>query len=211
MKTVARTNRINSLSSYKRKSQSSYARGNTVSPVRSIKATSNNSKQEHPELVERVYEKLQTLKDEYRAFYKEEQELESLLAGMCVDCDEFITQLIKIFESYNKAIETLSDFDKAFRTSYLDTIKEVIDKYEEELNLINVFIEPDGKVRFYRSRLKKIFSDYPERFEFVFKNESGLIVKLYMAFHIIKAVVPEEASEQINDSDNHGILIDQKC
>lgn len=211
MKTVDRTSKIKSLSTYKKKSHSTYGRGNAVSPVRPIKATANNSKQLHPELIEKVYEKLQNLKDEYRAFYKEEQELESLLAGICLDCDEFIAQLIKVFESYNKSIDTLNDFDKAFKTNYLDTIKEVISKYEDELVDINVFIEPDGKIRFYRTRLKKIFSDSPNKFDFVFKNDSNLIMKLYMAFHIIKAVVPEEASEQISSSENHGILIDTKC
>ncbi|MGB3366293.1 MAG: hypothetical protein WBA54_02290, partial [Acidaminobacteraceae bacterium] len=188
-----------------------YGRGNVVSPVSEIKATANNSKQLNPELIERIYDKLEILKEEYRAFYKEEQELESLLEGMCYNCDEFIGQLIKIFESYNKSIETLNDFDKAFRTNYIDTIKEVIFRYEDELSNINIFIEPDGKVRFYRNRLKKIFSDTPRKFDFVYKNDSNLIVKLYMAFHIIKAIVPEDASEQINKADNHGLLIDEKC
>lgn len=211
MKTLDRTGKIKSLSTYKKKSQSTYGRGNVVSPVIAIKATANNSKQQHPELIEKVYEKLQNLKEEYRAFYKEEHELESLLAGLCSDCDEFIGQLIKIFESYNKSIDTLNDFDKAFKTNYIDTIKEVIYKYENELGGINIFIEADGKIRFYRTRLKKLFSDSPEKFEFIYKNDSALIVKLYMAFHIIKAILPEEASKKISESDNHGILIDQKC
>lgn len=211
MKTLARSKKINSLTTYTRKSQSAYSRGNSVSPVTSSKATSNNLKNLHPEMVERVYEKLKNLKDEYRAFYKEEQELESLLTNMCVGCDEFINQLIKTFESYNKSIDTLNDFDKAFKTSYLDTVKEVINKYDDNLNSINIFIEPDGKLRFYRTRLRKIFLESPNKFDFFFENESGLIAKLYMAFHIIKAIVPSEASEQIKDSDKHGILIDRKC
>jgi len=211
MKKVDSTGKIKALSTYKKKSHSTYGSGNVVSPVIAIKPTANNSKQPHPELIEKVYEKLQNLKEEYRAFYKDEQKLESLLAGMCSDCDEFIGQLINIFESYNKSIDTLNDFDKAFKTAYLDTVKEVINKYEHDLNMINVFIESDGKVRFYRTRLKKLFSNSPEKFEFLYKNDTGLIMKLYMAFHIIKAILPEEASEKISKSDNNGILIDQKC
>lgn len=211
MTLLTKTSKVNTIITYKKKSQSAYGRGNAVSPVVSIKNSMTKKEGPEAEMIERVYEKLKILKDEYKAFYKEEQELETFILKLCENCDDFVDQLVQIFESYNKSIDALVDFDKVFDTSYIDTIREVVTKYEAKLQKISISIEPDGKLRYYRLKLKKLYNYDPSAFDFLLKDETGLIPKLFMAFHIIKAIVPEEVEEQLKSSSTEGLLIDTKC
>ena len=198
---------------YKKNNTISYNGANGVERIASIKPSFNNNEKPNNELLDQIYDHFKELKKEYKDFFKNEQSLESNIKKLFDNTneEEFINKLCSLINIYNTSINSLYKFDKIFETDYHLTVKEIVYKFENNLSLISIFIEPDAKLRFYKSKLAKKYRENKNLFNFLCNEEKGFFHKLYLAFSSIKSVMPLDTNSKIFDKNNNGLLIDQKC
>jgi len=185
---------------------------NAVKKISSISKSFNKNNKPNDELLKYVYLTLKEQKKEYKDFFNIEQNLEHKIKELFEQkkshAEHYLKNLFELLDIYNNSIDALYNFDKLFETNYKDTILEIVNKYNEDFSKLSIFIEADGKLRFSKSKLKKIYLNSPNLFNFFCSTSNSFLLKVYIAFSSIKKIMPEDLN--FNKSE-HGLLIDEKC
>ncbi|BEP29762.1 hypothetical protein [Helicovermis profundi] len=211
IKKIEKTN--SNITKYKKKNTISYQGATSVEKVTPIKPAFNNNKMPNNELINQIYSNFKKLKKEYKDFFNNEQILESNIKMLFDNSneEEFIKILCRLLNTYNDSVDSLYAFDKIFETEYNLTIKEIVYKYEDDFIKLSIFIEPDAKLRYYKSKLKKIYTTNNSLFNFLCLDNNSFFQKLYLAFSTIKSVIPLDTDNKIFDKNINGFLVDEKC
>lgn len=157
-----------------------------------------------------VYDKLQSMREEYKHFYSEEQNFEEAWSSLQDDPEHFIEHLIEIFEAHNHVVEALNEFDKTFETNHLDALIEFVNHYESDFHTLSIIIQPDSSLRVRNRKLKDHFNKKPEAFAFLTKN-GGFLRKLFDFYHKLKAIKPPTSQDEDQLAWYQGLFMDQKA
>jgi len=157
-----------------------------------------------------VYDKLQSMKEEYRQFYTEEQLFEDAWASLIDDPDHFIEHLMEIFESHNHVVDALIEFDKTFETDHLEALCEFVNYYESQFSSLSIIIQPDSHLHIRKRKLRTIFEKKPDAFIFLTKS-GGFLRKLFDFYHNLKAIKPPTNQDEEQLAWYQGLFVDQKA
>lgn len=159
--------------------------------------------------IDLAYDRLEEIREEYRQFFAEEQGFEEAWAHLKKDPDHAIHHLVEIFQSHNQVVDALDAFDKTFETKHSEYLHKLIFLYEQNFARISVALEPDGKLRFRKSRIRKAFKADPEAFEFLTLPQ-GFLKKLFDFYHGLKAIKPPAPRDDETLVRHHGLFFDKK-
>lgn len=163
-------------------------------------------------LSDEFYDRLASLKREYKHFYQNEQKLESAIRKLKEGKDHLTDNMANLVEKYNSALVSLNSFDTAYSTCHSERIKKTVMEFKGELENIGIYIREKGLLEIKKEELKHKLSDTEYVMQFLFEPVKGLITKLYRAFRSIN--VPEEKSsyftEEILPKSCSGTIIDKR-
>lgn len=159
------------------------------------------------------YDKLLSLKHEYKKFYHDEQELEQAIHELENGEERLSKNMVNLVEKYNQALVSLRAFDNAFNTNHNEGICDLVIRFKSELENIGIGLAEDGLLEVNQAELKARIakSEYP--LQFLFEPAKGLITRLYKAFRSIKAPAAdlyETYSREVSPLELHGIIVDKK-
>lgn len=182
----------------------------SIKPVSKAEISATHDHHSGMEQIETVYDKFKEMIEEYHSFFRSEQELENAFRHVEGSDSAYIDSLIEFLADYNNAMDTLMELDKHFKTEYHLIIKSLVDSYGEDLAAIHIRIEPDGILRYVKSKLYKAYGLDPHLFDFLIHDPS-LTKLLIRKFRSVKAIVLDESDDKILSDDMHGVVIDRKC
>lgn len=157
-----------------------------------------------------VYDKLQSMKEEYRQFYSEEQNFEDAWASLQEDPDHFIDHLIEVLEAHNHVVDALAEFDKTFETTHLDSLHKFVNFYEAQLTKLSIVIQPDSHLWARKRNLKEHFEKSPKAFIFL-THSGGFLRKLFDFYHNLKAIQPPTNQDEDQLAWYQGLFMDLKA
>lgn len=187
-----------------------------VDRVASVQGVDNDSHDRHETFLiasDQFYDKLKKLRDEYKRFYHDEQNLEKAIKDIQNSKDDLYHNMKKLVEVYNNAVQSLHAFDEVFYTQYAGKLVDIVKSFSEPLEKIGILIELNGNFSINEGIFKEQVEKHKEHFAFLFEPLHGMIVQLYRAFRSIK--VPKEERYESNyvtapNPDYPGLLLDKK-
>ncbi len=213
--------RISKVSSLKKnRIRSSYVDRNTsvkntnkvesISPIKRVQNTSYYSSENHLMSFDAYYDTLKELKKEYKKFYHDQQQLEKAIENFNDHKDELVENMKELIDKYNNAIISLASFDKVFETNNIDTIINLLKKYQRQLNNLGIDIIRDKELKMNENIFVEKIKTSENALDFLFEPTKGLILRLYYNFKNIKVHQKNSLDNGYEDIDYSGILIDSK-
>lgn len=201
--------RLKKNSSYK----GTYKKTSTVTeevvPVTESGASSDRETNNQSLNMRLYYESLREQKEEYKHFYRDEQELEHDLKNIRLDDDKLLDKLKHLIHSYNHTILSLSKFDKSFNTGFAEEIIDFIQPYGDKLFSIGIKLLVDGEFFIYPGILEDVVQTRPSKLYFLIGHSNSLFYKLYQRLQQVK--IPQSDQEISEVDDYVGTIIDAKC
>ena len=167
------------------------------------------------------YDQLKELKDHYKKFYLNQQELEDTLKKFndTTEPEESIKDLILLIEElvtkYNLAIISLSNFESKIGCHYTAHIEKVLSEYQISLGRIGITFSKDLTLAFNASTAQNNLGFNPDYILFLFDHKNGLVRRLFNLFRNVKADYLK-GNKYINEENSSnsiisGLLMDEKC
>jgi len=196
-----------------------------VDRVDAIKPVKNNVSQSNENYLfysGSFYDQLKELKDHYKMFYLNQQELETTLKrfNQHTEADESIRELILLIEElvakYNLAIISLRSFEDKIGSHYTVNIEKILSEYQISLGRIGITFSKDLTLIFNASTAQNNLSFNPDYILFLLDPKNGLIRRLFNLFRSVKADYPKGSSNYLNDDNKSnsvisGLLMDERC
>jgi len=201
--------RLKKNSSYK----GTYKKTSTVTeeivPVAETNASSDRETNNQSLNMRLYYESLREQKEEYKHFYRDEQELEHDLKNIRLDDDKLLDKLKHLIHSYNHTILSLAKFDKSFNTGFSEEIISFIQPYGDKLFSVGIKLLVDGELFIYPGILEDVVKTRPSKLYFLIGHSNSLFYKLYQRLQQVK--IPQSDQEIPEVDDYVGTIIDAKC
>lgn len=156
------------------------------------------------------YDSLKELKDVYRHFHHDEHELDENLKHLQNHTDELVKEMKILISSYNQTINSLHEFDKAFETSHIDTIKNMLLRYQYYLRSMGITVLNNYELQFNSKEFLNAIDTDPRIFGFLFDSENGLFIRITNFFHNITVPKKNRPIKNFSRIDMTGAIIDWK-
>lgn len=156
------------------------------------------------------YNSLKTLKDAYKHFHHDEHELDQNLKHLKDHSDELVKEVKNLIKSYNQTIISLYEFDKAFDTQHVDSIKTLLLRYQYYLKSMGITVLDDYELDFNVSEFLNALDTDNKVFEFLFDYKNGLFIKITDILHNITVVRKSNPIKNFSQIDITGAIIDWK-
>lgn len=201
--------RLKKDSSYKGTFKKSVGTRDHVLPVTEANASSDRETNNHSLNMRLYYESLREQKEEYKHFYRDEQELEHDLKNIDYHDEKFLVKVRHLIHSYNHTILSLSKFDKSFNTHFSDQIILLLEGHSVKLFSVGIKLLVDGELFIYNGILEDAVASRRHDFHFLIGHDESLFYKLYQLLQQVK--IPPIAQEATEMDDYVGTIIDAKC
>ncbi|MBM7615781.1 hypothetical protein [Alkaliphilus hydrothermalis] len=193
----------------------------TVTPVDPVKPVHNEASfisDNYLLLTGSFYDKFQDLRQQYKDFYLNQQDLEDMMHQFKTkkgddSLEEIITIIQQLVDKYNKTIISLRNFEEKLpRAGFTHGIHHTLLEYDEELATVGLTITEEVILNFDPSILRKNVDFQPNCLYFLFDYQQGLIRKLFTIFRNIKVSQLEESHGYKNNSITppSGMLINER-
>lgn len=159
---------------------------------------------------DQFYDNLSTLRQEYKRFYHDQQELEKALTDMNENSGSLIEHMKSLVEKYNIALGSLKKFDIQFNTNYRSDVEKLLQKFRRNLFNIGVKINDDAILSFDEERFTEAIFESKDALKFLFRPIKGLIISLHRAFKNIN--IPEDEGHYYEHEARsyNGMITDEK-
>lgn len=201
--------RLKKNSTYKGTYIKSIATSDQIIPVTETTASSDRETNNHSLNMRLYYEGIREQKEEYKHFYRDEQELEHDLKSIDFHDDQFLAKIKHLMYSYNHTILSLTKFDKSFNTHFSDNIILLLQRHSDDLLSIGIKLLVDGELYIYTGILEDAISSRLHDFYFLIGHDDSLFYKLYQLLQQVK--IPPLTQEPTEFEDYVGTIIDAKC
>ena len=201
--------RLKKNSSYKGSYIKSVGAKDQVLPVTESNASSDRETNNHSLNMRLYYEGIREQKEEYKHFYRDEQELEHDLKNIDFHDEQFLSKIRHLIHSYNHTILSLTKFDKSFSTHFSDQIILLLQGHSTQLFSIGIKLLVDGELFIYQGILEDAVSSRQEDFYFLIGHDNSLFYKLYQLLQQVK--IPPLTQEPTEVEEYVGTIIDAKC
>ncbi|MBN2897500.1 MAG: hypothetical protein JXO44_01900 [Clostridia bacterium] len=179
-----------------------------VIPVSETNASSDRETNNHSLNMQRYYDGIKEQKEEYKLFYRNEQELEHDLKNIRFDDEYFIEKLLHLIHTYNHTILSLAKFDKSFNTNFSEEIFYLLKQYSDQLMTIGIKLLVDGELVIYSGIFTETVRKRRHLCRFLIGSTNSLFYKLYQLFQKVK--IPQLTQEPMEMKDYVGTIIDAK-
>lgn len=200
--------RLKKDSNYKGSYRKSVTDPSEISPVTAANASSDRETDNHSLSMRLYYESVREQKEEYKHFYRNEQELEHDLKNIHFDDDHFLDKVKHLIHTYNHTILSLSKFDKSFNTSFAEDIIQLLQHYNDPLFAIGIKLLVDGELFIYKGIFEDAYEKRRGDFLFLIGHDKSLFFKLYQRLQGVK--IPQLDQEIVESEGYVGTIIDAK-
>ena len=192
-----------------------------VDSIRPVNNNTSNANENYLFYSGSFYDKLTELKDHYKKFYLNQQDLESTLKKFKEEKDpdgsikELITLIDELVVKYNLAITSLTNFQDKIGVQYSQQIEKVLSEYQISLGRIGITFTTNLTLSFNSATAQNNLSFNPDYILFLFDHKNGLIRRLFILFRNIKADFQRTPKKYISDDTSSnslvtGLLMDEK-
>lgn len=191
-------------------------RPSAVDPVNPVTPVTNNinySSANHLMASDAFYDKLEELEKEYLNFYHSERNLQKAIEDIREDMDLDIKHMKNLIDKYNKTILSLENFDKQLGTNHINNIKDILKKYESNLDGIGIYIDEDKLLKINENEFKDTLINAKNNIDEILHPIRNMVLKLYREFRNIKVPNKDNLESKYTDFPNgsyNGILLDKK-
>jgi len=157
---------------------------------------------------ELFYSSLRNLTDAYKHFYHDEHELEENLKHLTGNHKELIKEMKELINSFNNTMVSLHEFDKAFETYYVDTIKNILLRYQYYLKSSGITVLSDCQLKLDLNVFLKAINMDKKILRFLLNSKNGLFIRFCNIFHGIKIPRKSDDIKNFSPIDVTGAIID---
>lgn len=201
--------RLTRKSSFKGTYKKNVSKVEDVSPVSETKGTTDREVDNHSLNMRLYAESIREQKEEYKHFYRNEQELEHDLKGIDYHDKDFMAKIRQLIHSYNHTILSLAKFDKSFETDFAEDIIKLMDQYKTDLFDIGIKLLVDGELFVYSGIFEDAAKTRRKDFYFLIGHKNSLFYKVYQLFQKVK--IPPVEQDTVDTDQYVGTIIDTKC
>lgn len=201
--------RLKKDSSYKGTYKKAVSNKEQVIPVTETNASSDRETNNQSLSLKLYYESIQEMKEEYKLFYRDEQELEHDLKNIDFHDDQFLDKVRHLIHSYNHTILSLAKFDKSFNTHFSEDIIRLLQMYTTQLFSVGIKLLVDGELFIYNRIFEDAVNNRRSDLYFLIGHSGSLFYKVFKRFQQVK--ISQKAQEPIEVEEYVGTIIDTKC
>jgi hypothetical protein len=200
--------RLKKNSNYKGTYKKAVKEPSEISPVTEANASSDREIDNHSLSMRLYYESVKEQREEYKHFYRDEQELEHDLKNIAFNDKHFLEKVRQLIHTYNHTILSLTKFDKSFNTQFTEEVIHLLQRHDKPLLNIGVKILVDGELYIYNTTFEETYKKDPNAFRFLIGHDRSLFFKLYQLLQTVK--IPQVEQEAIETQGYVGTIIDAK-
>lgn len=166
-----------------------------VNPVEQVSRAENNinyTRSNYLLASDQFYDSLKYLKEEYKRFYHDEQNLERAMKTLESEKDEFFENMNNLIDKYNRTVKSLKIFDEVFHTNHLEQLKPVLDSFSVNFANIGIAISTELMLQIEEEKFKLSIKNSQQRLYFLFEPLKGFIKSLYRFFRSVN--IPSDSS-----------------
>ncbi len=170
---------------------------NKVTKVNKVTPSKNNTNHYRENFILSTtyfYDKLKDLKEDYKDFYIQEQELEKEIKKSFTHDDMELLKIIKnLVEKYNQSITYLKKIDLYLGGYYVKRISDILLENQDELSSMGITLTKEYFLNFNEETFKSTLQENKESIYSFFSLDNGLIKKVYTEFRHIKDALLKES------------------
>ena len=200
--------RLKKGSEYKGSYRKVASRPEQVNPVTEIDAASDRETDNNSLNMRLFYESIKEQREEYKHFYRDEQELEHDLRNIDFEDPYFVDKIKHLIHTYNHTILSLARFDKSFNTNFSEEVIHLLEKHSDRLLSLGIKLLVDGELYIYTSVFEEALTYDRKAFYFLIGHKTSLFYKLYQVLQRVK--IPQLDQEPIEVKKYVGTIIDAK-
>lgn len=179
-----------------------------VNPVTEAHASSDRETDNNSLNMRLFYEGIKEQREEYKHFYRDEQELEHDLKNLDFEDPHFADKIKHLIHSYNHTILSLTKFDKSFNTHFSEEIIQLLQHYSDRLLSIGIKLLVDGELYIYSGLFEEVINYDRNACYFLIGHKKSLFYKLYQLFQAVK--IPQLEQDATDVQEYVGTIIDVK-
>lgn len=184
-----------------------------ITPVNPVQNNTTYSSANHLMTSDLLYDKLEELKKDYLDFYNNERNLHKAIDEMSLVEEIQLEMMKNLLNKYNKAIISLSHFDRQLRTNNVGNIKDIVLAYSKDLNDLGIYIVKDIELTIDEEKYIDNLIDSKDNRKSLFRPIRHMILLLYREFRNIKGPYKEDFDNRYSElhiGDKSGMVLDSR-